>query len=253
MVTGTNKREFTHTAFNPADTLHYHLSVETGDDFLCCAVHDAKSGELLAVDTEKPDYLDRRFDSVSCAVVNSYFTLIPDDIYEESERQSYLTLNVQMPTGFSVHSHKIAVLNTWCIYAVDKLFEEKLEKKFPSVLMRHIISVAVESLQPVLNTNTVMAQLVVFKNYFVLIISDHGKIKFCNIFKWNVHEDLAYYLHFALEQLTMSVQDTEVRISGPMYHSVMEDYLKKFFRIAKDNSNETDKRFYTLIHQLACV
>lgn len=253
MVTGTNKREFTHVGFNPADTLHHHLSIETGDDFLCCAVHDAKNGNLLAVDIEKPEYMDRSFQSVSCAVVNTFFTLVPDDVFDENESSSYLNLNTQIPSNHFIHFNSVSSLNVWCVYAVDTSFEEKLEKKYPSVLQRHIVSVALESVQPKLNMHSDSAWLFVFKGIFVLIISDHGKVKFCNTFNWKLHEDLAYYLHFALEQLNIPVQDTEVNVSGPVSNRVMEDYLRKFFRITHSEKEELQKRFFTLIHQQACV
>lgn len=253
MVTGTNKKEFSHSNFNPAETLNYHLSIETGDHFLCCAVHDAKSGNLLAIETEKPVYMDNGFQSVSCAVVNPFFTLVPNDIYEINELSSYLNLNVQLPAEYNIHSHLIPSLNAWCVYAIDKNFEDKLEKKYPSVIHRHVVSTSIESIFPKLNTNSYSAWLIVFQDIFVQVISDHGKIKFCNVFNWKIHEDLAYYFQFALEQLNIPVQDCDLNISGPLSNKVMEDYLKKFFRVSNPEKDEIQKRFYTLIHQQACV
>lgn len=253
MVTGTNKNEFSHSNFNSAETLHYHLSIETGDHFLCCAVHDEKTGNLLAIDFEKPAYMDQGFQSVSCAIVNPYFSLIPNDIYDAGELRAYLNLNVQLPTGYSIHAHLIASLNAWCVYAIDQQFEEKLEKKYPSVLHRHIVSTAIESILPRLNNHSVSAWMMVYPEVFVQLIADHGKIRFCNVFTWKVHEDLAYYFQFALEQMNISVQDCELNLTGPLSNKVMEDYLKKFFRITSPEKEEVKKRYFTLIHQQACV
>ncbi len=257
MVTGTNKREFTDSNFNSAETNLYHLSIETGDDFLYCSVHDEKTGKLLSVDTEKPAYMDASFKSVSCVVINPHFTLVPDDVFEISKCESYLKLNISISDKMNLHHHLIPAVNAWCVYAVEKEMEEKLQKKFPAVLHRHIVSVAVENaiLKTASDKNSVW--LMVFPGIFVLIFIQKGKLVFCNVFNWKIHEDLAYYLHFAAEQLGCNLSDTDVCLSGPATHPVMEGFLKKFIRINYPENNLSSdnhaNRFFTLIHQQACV
>lgn len=257
MVTGTNKQEFIDSLFKSEETNHYHLSIETGDSFLCCAVHDAKSGKLLAVETEKPNYMDQSFQSVSCAIVNSFFTLIPNDIFESSESENYLALNTNIPQHVNFHFNLIPALNAYCVFAVERDFELKLEKKYPSVILKHALAIHIEQMISRSEKEKTCIWVNVFKNNFELIIIQNGKLKFSNIFEYKIHEDLAYYMHFALEQLNIEISDSTLFLIGPYSNSVMSDYLKKFFHLGLPENNKSSEdysnRFYTLIHQQACV
>lgn len=257
MVTGANKQEFLDSLFKSEDTSHYHLSIETGDSFLCCAVHDEKTGKLLAIETEKPSYMDQSFHSVSCAILNLHFSLIPVDVFEPSECENYLNLNSSVPSNVNFHYRLIPALNAYSIFAVDRDFEIKLERKYPSVILKHASSFHLEQLLSKSNAEKTMVWVNVFSGLFEIIIINKGKLLFCNLFEFKVHEDISYYLHFALEQLNITIQESEFYLIGPRISKAMSDYLANFFPIKfPDNFSSAEEyavRFYTLTHQQACV
>lgn len=257
MVTGANKQEYLDSLFKSEDTSHYHLSIETGDSFLCCAVHDEKTGKLLTIETEKPAYMDQNFHSVSCAILNLYFSLIPVDVFEPSECENYLKLNSSIPSNVNYHYRLIPALNAYSVFAVDRDFEIKLERKYPSVILKHATSFHLEQILSKSEIEKTMVWVNVFTGIFELIIVENGKLRFCNLFEYKVHEDISYYIHFALEQLNLPISNSEFKLIGPNLSQAMVDYLAKFFPVQFPDSIQSFKdksvRFYTLTHQQACV
>ena len=58
-------------------------------------------------------------------------------------------------------------------YWVNTYYDkDKLEKKYPSVIHRHVVSTSIESIFPKLNTNSYSAWLIVFQDIFVLSMLD---------------------------------------------------------------------------------
>lgn len=257
MVTGTNKQEFLDNSFKLSETLDYHLSIETGDDFLYCAVHDARSGKLLAVDAEKPGYMDNHFKSVSCVVYNSFFTLVPNDIFDINDALKYLQLNCTIEKNMTVMHDFIPGLNAYSVYAIDDELKQRLERKFPSVMMKHSTSVILEELISKAPANENSVFVVVHKGIFELIICKDGKLVFTNVFHYKIHEDIAYYIHFAMEQLEIRPDDVKIYLTGPSITESLQHFLHKFFNVYFLEKNEKadalQNRFFTLIRQQSCV
>ncbi|MFO8067152.1 MAG: DUF3822 family protein [Bacteroidales bacterium] len=180
-----------------------------------------KSNELLQNDYER----------VSISYVSPQFVFIPEDIYVDSEKKSYLDFNVQLDDdNFFVNSEKLNNLKAYSVYPVAKVITSMLFKFFPELRIRHYTSPLIESIMYNVAVSNLNADVILHLNngFFEIIIIENNTLKLVKAFNFITYDDLMYYVFFTLENMGFDAEKLNLKIIGNVS---MESELYKNIRL----------------------
>ncbi len=188
------------------------------------------SEELLRI--SKEEGLDAKFKSVSFALIDPLYTLVPSALYEAAKIDSYLELNHSMgeQSGLSCYGYEVTALSTYIVYALPDILKHSLEGIFPKIDFTHHTAPLLEAFA--LNSKKGNElELHVSRDSFDIIYSKDGKLQLLNTFAYHTAEDFIYYLLYVMEQLEVDRNHIELRISGEIEErSALFETLYKYIR-----------------------
>lgn len=153
---------------------------------------------------------NKAFQSVTCLIDNRTNVLVPEVLYRPEDNDKWLCFSFNLPKGTAYGSDRLDRHNAINIFAYPTAMQSKIKAKWPEADIRHSSSVFLENL-PVNDNPTVWVN-VRNRDFDMAIMKD--KLSFFNNFKFNTKDDFAYFLLLAMEQNSLSGQDTMVNVSG---------------------------------------
>ena len=200
---------------------NFHLSIEILEDKLAFLLVNKTNGKPIAI-----EHLDRQnsslkevFDrseiisksspeSVSCAIVNSYFSLIPNAIFSESKVLFYLSSCVELPKNYTATEDKHTKRDIVSCYGISTELKKELLSVFPSAQFKHISSILCDSLQDGFHVNFST------ENHFEVIVIQNKELHFFNRFTIENKDESFYYLTLIAEKLSLKLAKTRISVSG---------------------------------------
>lgn len=155
------------------------------------------------------------FDTITVIHQNELSTLVPKELYDESNKADYLKFNTKiLKTDFITHD-EIAVNESVNVYIpyininnyIFETFGEFTYKHSSTVLLDSVLQKANESnsTEVYLHVNTTMIEVAVVEN---------KKLQLFNVFEYHSKEDFIYYVLFVFEQLKLDAETTVIHLSG---------------------------------------
>jgi len=179
--------------------------------------------------------LRMNYSEVKASFTNPLFTLIPTDLYEESEYLSYLEFNINEPDHYFKSSKPIIELNAEVLFCVDRDPKIILNKYYPNSLIYHS---SIPILEGILRQNRDQSQdriyIYTWNNHDMEIIGiKNGKLAIYNHFFLTSPEEYLYYPLYICERLGFNRETVEVFIGGNQIPSSKESlalrpYFQKF-------------------------
>jgi hypothetical protein len=249
---------------------NFHLSIEINPQFIHLLLIDKSNKKAVAMESISLDEkeLSSVFneseiiqksaqDTVSCAIQNSAFTLVPNSIFQESESSTYLDFNQSSIESFEVNNNKLVKQEITNCFGIDKASKEILSGLFPNIKYLHIGSVLIDSLSDGFHINFSS------EKEFEVTVIENKKLVFFNRFIAENTDETLYYLSLVAEKLKLDIQKIKIGLSG-MIGPKDENFLFWSQFIPKENLNfneiETSQlnaisthRFFTLHKQIQCV
>ncbi len=156
-----------------------------------------------------------RCDEVSIVYANTTYTLVPDALFDKNRLSEYLKFNSKILSGDylaydTLESQKLHVVYVPFINVNNYLFETFGDFQYyhaATVLVQYVLEK-----QP--STFATRAYVQVYKDHFDLVILKDGALVLCNSYTYKTPEDLAYYVLFALEQLSLKPDAIETKVLG---------------------------------------
>ena len=228
-------------SFDMKDSLKYDLIFEMGDKTFGYSILDVEKNKFIALGyfrnhladvVNSISWLSGQFHTVKGIIANSRFTLIPEALFLESEKESYFTFLHERESGEAVFSDRIEHLGIYTVYSIPGHCGKEIGRVFPKLTLCHISSVLIGNIW--MNVKN-MAGHKVFLNLregqFDLLVFEGKQLKYCNIFHFHTPEDIAYYVIFVFEQLNLNPEEITLTFLGNVdKFSPVFDLLFRYIR-----------------------
>ena len=227
---------------DPGRSLSYNITIQCSLDGFCFVVHDLEENKIVDIELYqtsetgdeslimealgktvfKKGLYQKPVHSVRYIVGNRLNTLIPNELFDERELESYLRFSHELPKGQILLFDRLPELDSVNVFAMSAIQETNLHELWDDVAYVNV------------NSRT-----------FDLAVVSESKLRFFNNFKFNTKDDFIYFLMFALEQQQLSGQEVPVYFSGLITGNseiikLCERYIKRIHFINPDGSVEVD-------------
>ena len=251
---------------DPARSLSYNITIQCSLDGFCFVVHDLDDNKIIDIELYqtsdtgdenlimealekavfKKGLYEKPVHSVCYIVGNRLNTLIPEELFDEEQLESYLRFSHELPKGCALHYDKLPALDSVNVFAMSAAQEKAIYRLWNNVTITHQSSVFLNGImrEDPFDDKTI-AYVNVNSRSFDLAIVSEGKLRFFNNFKFNTKDDFIYFLMFALDQQQLSGQEVPVYFAGLITGNseiikLCERYIKRIHFINPDGSVEVD-------------
>lgn len=274
-------------SFDTSALEKYHLSLKIGNDFFIANTVKVKSATNVAIAEQnfkgeyKQDFhtsafvktlkkapikITKKYQSVSISIANTFFSIVPEVLFNKSMVKSYVEINCNINNNFDYRYNLIPNSGMVICYAIPKKLNSWLTKVFPKSKINHELAISIEACVrdfKSLSENRLI--LNVHKNYFDFIYLKKGNVYFVNSFHFEEKEDFLYFLLFTCEQLEINLHEISTYILGEIkkgeeLHQLLFQYVKniefgsrnKNIKIAHGLSSIPKHYFYNTFNQYLC-
>jgi hypothetical protein len=231
----------TDESFDEKDSQNYDLTFEIGDKTFGYSILDVGKNKFIALGyfrnhladvVNSLSWLGGQFHAVKGIVGNSRFTLIPEALYLDTDKESYYTFLHEQENGEAVYSDRLEHLGIYTVYGIPGHCRKDLDRFFPKATLCHVSSVLIGNIwMNVKNMSGRKVFLNLHEGQFDLLVFEGKQLKFCNSFHFLTPEDVAYYVIFVFEQLNLNPEETGLVLLGNVdKFSPVFDLLSRYIR-----------------------
>jgi len=251
---------------DPEKSLSYDITIQCSLDGFCFVISDFKERKIIDIETYqtsetgdeslvmealekcifKKGLYERPVHNVRYIVGNRLNTLIPEELFDEQQLDSYFLFSHELPTGHSLSYDKLPELKSVNVYALSALQKKRICNLWNNVSFVHQSSVFLNGImhEDPFDDKTI-AYVNVNSRSFDLAIVSEGKLMFFNNFRFNTKDDFIYFLMFAFKQQQLSGQEVPVYLSGLITGNseivkLCERYIKRICFIKPNGSLDVD-------------
>ena len=218
--------------FDAEKSSQYRMAIQFSLGGLSFALLDSTNNTLLALECYQSDLLTeaddimraleraleakglngKDFQQVTCIVDERVNCLVPEPLFDPSEKEKYLDFNFHLTDRGAILAERLETCGCFNIFAWSKALHDKVLNKWKSAIVTHSSSLFIAwAMQTESNSG---AFVNVRNRDFDMVIKKDGRLFFFNNFKFNTKDDFAYFLLFAMEQNGLSGHETPVCFSG---------------------------------------
>jgi len=163
---------------------------------------------------------------------NSFFSLVPKDLFDEKELANYMKFNVKILANDMMAYDEIEQQDMVNVYVPFMNINNYIYGIFGAfdflhsgtVLIQALLQGHTESREPVCYAHAAEDQM-------DIIVLEHKKLVFFNSFSYDTKEDFLYYLLFTMEQLNLDPASARVRLFGTIeegdpYYEICYRYIQ---------------------------
>jgi hypothetical protein len=176
---------------------------------------------------------NHQFKSVYILFESTNSSLIPEPMYDESEKMSFSKFSFTQSDDHDTLSDKIKNLDAYNLYLVPKVLKKDLEELFPGHKFYSHAGIFIDNLL-VTYKNSVNQKRIfinVRKSYLDIVILDGRSLLYFNTFNYLSKEDFIYYVIYVMDQLKLNPEEIEIIFSGIIEkNSLIFDTIYKYVR-----------------------
>ena len=228
-------------SFDVKDSQKYDLTFEIGDKTFGYSIRDVEKDKFITLGYFRNHladvassfaWLSGQFNTVKGIIANSRFTLIPEALFLESEKESYFNFLHEREAGEAVFSDRLEHLGIYTVYSIPGHYRKEMDKIFPKAALCHISSVLIGNIwMSVKNMTGRKVFLNMREGQFDLLVFEGKELKYCNAFHFHTPEDIGYYVIFVFEQLNLNPEEISLSLLGNVdKFSPVFDLLFRYIR-----------------------
>jgi hypothetical protein len=224
----------------------YKLSCEISETSFYCEVADLADNEVIASENyqfplseadisitqvlqaiyETHDFLKSlKWKLVEIVIDNQAFTLVPVDLFRKEYTIRYLQLakGVLITDEEEVNAYTHEDLGIINVYSTDRELYNWFSEVYPlvDIIYKHKTSQLIDF---AVSSSKAQSAFLHFGNqYFTMVITVNGTLKYCNRFLYKTPQDLVYYVLFAMNELEIEPDEIFLRLYGNIKEQT-EDY-----------------------------
>lgn len=262
-------------SFNDKDLQRYDLTFEMGEKTFGYSLRDVEKNKFIALGFYRDhladlisslSWLGGQFHSVNGIIGNARFTLIPEALYIENEKESYFNFLLKKETGEVVLSDHLTHMGIYNVYSIPGTCRREVDKVFSKVTLSHISSVLIGNIwMSVKNMKGRKVFLNLREGQFDLLAFEGNQLRYCNAFNFLTAEDIAYYVIFVFEQLNLNPEEVHLALLGnvdkfsPVFELLFRyirdiEFLKRSdgFNYSYLFNEVPGHCYYTLLNSIPC-
>ena len=252
---------------DPTRNLSYNITIQCALDGFCFLLHDqdvnrvvdlelyqtsetddgSAIAEAIGKSLFRKDLYQKPLRSARYIVDNRFNVLVPLELFDEKQRESYFFFNHELRAGYTLRHETIPSLQAVNVYAVPARQEQQLGKLWDNMLTVHRSSIFLQAAlleDPV--DSPINAYVNVTNRTFDLAIVQDQRLTFFNSFSFGTKDDFAYFLLSALKQQHLD-PDIPLHFSGLISSNseiiqLCQRYLKHLYFVRHDGKIEVDKK-----------
>lgn len=178
--------------------------------------------------------LKKSFRQVHIAMENPKSTLVPKALFEEMDKNIWLTFNHPVVDNEVCRADELPPAEAILLYAVPAEILSVLTTTFPEATVFNASGQLINSL--LYATRAAARDGVLYAHvqgaWVELVYLEEGQPKFFNIFSYQTREDLAYYVIFVIEQLGLNPDTTVLVLLGDIERE--SDHFELLYRYIRN-------------------
>jgi hypothetical protein len=197
------------------------------------------------------------YQQVKVLIDNMFMTLVPNPLFEEKEKGTYLAFTQPFQENSRIASDSLKTADATIVYYLSNILTAKIKEFWANAKIHHLSSAFIESV--LIANKNIQAEPAIFVHVrnrsFDMLVLEGQKLKFYNLFRFNTKEDFIYFLLFAMEQQQLNPEKTPVVFAGAIDQSsaiyeISERYIRNVSFETRNKSFDYSYVFETLIwHQ----
>jgi hypothetical protein len=159
-------------------------------------------------------HLQKDFSSVLVIHQSNLFTLVPNAYFNEDKLIKYLNYNIKTLATDFITFDDLPSISAKNVYIPYVNINNYLFQNFGEFEYKHHLSVFIEKLISLNNSDDKKVYINVSKQNFDFVVIKNQELQFSNCFSFETKEDFIYYILFTFEQLKLNVEETELYFTG---------------------------------------
>jgi hypothetical protein len=219
--------DITEYNFSKKDTDQYELSILHGVDSFAYIIKDAGANVLVLREYFWPegkqsspvwagdDKLQLHYKRVKIAFAKGRFCMVPQRLYQESEKATYLGHLSPLKDSNNIFSDNVSQHQAELIYEVDSPALESIERHFPQSGKRNLHTVLLEAMRAHAGSQTSYHLAAHIGQKQVMVYAfDRMNLMFANAFPYRSAQDCLYYILLVFDQLGLKPELHPLSIAG---------------------------------------
>jgi hypothetical protein len=161
-------------------------------------------------------FLHQSFKRIRVGVASPKNTLVPERLFDETEKEAYLRQVVELEAADSVQVDPLPSLSLRQVYALPRALVDFVRQAFPAAQLVHQTTALLQGYQAAVpaSGHTVIAHL--RGNWMYLAVFEGGQLVFANSFSFKTAKDFIYYLLLIYQQLELNPEEQPLGFSGQL-------------------------------------
>lgn len=229
--------------FDQAQTRQYNLSIRLNPDGLSFSVYSIPHKKYIALESfrfpetfqtpggslattvyldqiaktidEKP-WMAAEFKNRIIIYNTRIYTLVPEPLYKVENQADYLRFVHKINEDDLILSSKFHALDTRVVFGINKNIYREINAWFNNPGLIHHAAALTESILPRFkHTDSENPVFLNISSKFIdIIVLRNNTLNFMNTFEWKAPTDIAYFLLFVIDQLSLNPGKINVYLSG---------------------------------------
>lgn len=182
------------------------------------------------------EWKEADFDDISLSWSEKETTLVPVNVFNESDKETIFTLTFGQETqSDEIDYNRIPVQGLVNIYSIPLWVKSFFVRCFPRIVIQHE---GTHLIRGVFSGQTfkLKTKIIVHEHHFLMLIVKENNLKFYSSFEWSSIEDIVYYYSFAIQQSGFSEQLNEVEVNTGAGAQTDREELKKTLETIHSNN-----------------
>jgi len=194
-------------------TDNYELSVQMSPDGFAFAILDTiRNKYVLLRSTEsddnknltadkiselisKDDFLSRKYKKVSVVMPSPKFTIVPAPLFDPAKKEEYFSFNLNREEDDVIIVNKIPDPDAYIVFSVNRSLSGAASHFWPAIYPVHHTKPLLNQLAHYSRSiNGFFVHVHIEKEFFNILVYDHGTLKFSNTFSYRNISDILYYV-----------------------------------------------------------
>lgn len=152
------------------------------------------------------------FDDITLSWSESQSTLVPVNIFNESDKEAIFQLCFgNLDVTNVIDYNRLPLQNLVNVYSIPLWVKSFFVIRFPRIVMQHEGTHVVRGVFSG-STYKLKSKLVLHQDHFLLVIVQDNKLQFSSTFNYTSVEDVVYYFSYTIQQLNLANTSNELEI-----------------------------------------
>ncbi|MCX6333396.1 MAG: DUF3822 family protein [Bacteroidia bacterium] len=213
-------------------TENYELSVQLSPDGFAFSILDTIRNKYVMIRSTEPDdnkylsadriielinkddFLTRKYKKVNVVMPSPRFTLVPAPLFDPGKKEEYFTFNLNRDDNDVIVANKLPDPDAYVVFSVPRTLYEIPGRFWPAIYPFHHTKPLLDLLSHCSKSiNGYYVHVHIEKEFFNILVYDHGTLKFSNTFNYRNISDILYYVLNIFKTMGIS-HDEPIHFSG---------------------------------------